>query len=499
MMRHVPDQRTDVILGASLQMSAALKSIADSIDRLSQRDADIHGRALRVYVPILRGLRPLQSNTDVYEDRTLQDYFEPIRAKRHNLSGQGPPPVEIVTGLSLYNSIRSSLLGTYEQRESIAAFQEFLRHRFFRGERVTITPTEKQDVLHVKIGDEREQPIFHLGDGLQHLIVLTAPMFLNREKHLLLFLEEPENCLHPGFQRMLVDAILDEPCSGSRQVFVATHSHQFLDITLDKDRVSVFAFRKQLPQEPGRSRVPNFTITPASNDSFPILHELGIRNSSVLLSNCTIWVEGVTDRAYFRHFLKLYQSALDGSGRQFDEDIHYSFVEYGGVNVVHWSFLDEESGTDATRVCGELMLIADRDDESKDSRHEALAKSLKDKFVRLPVREIENLLPPETIRRVIGEYEGSGCTLQDFKQSDYRDCYLGSFIQSSVLPKGYVSKRRVSTSQAYAEKSGTVRAKAAFAKKAIEATANWSDLSSDAQAVTKLIYDFISSRNPAIG
>ena len=27
---------------------------------------------------------------------------------------------------------------------------------------------------------------------------------------------------------------------------------------------------------------------------------------------------------------------------EYKEDYHYSFVEYGGNNITHWSFLDKE-------------------------------------------------------------------------------------------------------------------------------------------------------------
>ena len=79
----------------------------------------------------------------------------------------------------------------------------------------------------------------------------------------------------------------------------------------------------------------------AQKHEFPVylLKELGVQNSSVFLTNATIWVEGITDRLYLRAYMKKYLSELKRSDTskdkekflkysQLKEDIHYSFVEY---------------------------------------------------------------------------------------------------------------------------------------------------------------------------
>ena len=89
----------------------------------------------------------------------------------------------------------------------------------------------------------------------------------------------------------------------------------------------------------------HFTIENLSEGDNRALELLGVRNSSVFLTNCTIWVEGITDRHYLRHYLKLYaeEHKDDSDFEDFKEDYHYSFVEYGGNNITHWSFLDKET------------------------------------------------------------------------------------------------------------------------------------------------------------
>ena len=62
-------------------------------------------------------------------------------------------------------------------------------------------------------------------------------------------------------------------------------------------------------------------------DNVKILDLLGVRNSSVFLSNCVIWTEGVTDRMLLRKLLELFTDF------SYLEDRHYSFAEYGGSNL----------------------------------------------------------------------------------------------------------------------------------------------------------------------
>ena len=42
----------------------------------------------------------------------------------------------------------------------------------------------------------------------------------------------------------------------------------------------------------------NYEVKLATSPDANILRELGVRNSSVFLTNATIWVEGITDRMY---------------------------------------------------------------------------------------------------------------------------------------------------------------------------------------------------------
>lgn len=439
----------------------------------------------KVYIPALRGLRPFDGNHDHYLSRTINDYFPELNNNE-----------SIFTGLNLYEEVKKLLLGDLISREIIADFQKFLGDMFFDGQSVALIPSYNSDVLYVKIGKEKERPIFGLGDGIQSIIILTFPLFLNRAEEMLVFIEEPELYLHPGLQRKLIETFMS---FGNFQYFITTHSNHFLDLTLDINQISIYFFRKHFGNqndETEKEATATFIIENTSNEDNSILELIGVRNSSVFLSNCTIWVEGITDRFYLRHYLKLYMEQQNGP--QYKEDLHYSFVEYSGGNITHWSFLDEE-GTEeqyrnmnAERLCSKLFLITDKDSEAKLERQRKLKQKLGRSYYCLNCKEIENSISKKVLLKVVAGYEGkdeSDLTFRNnnFTERDYKDQYIGEFIQSNLLHK----QRRGS----YKDKSGTISDKVGFCKRAIEHTKSFDDLSSESKKLVKKIYEFIVERN----
>jgi hypothetical protein len=393
----------------------------------------------------------------------------------------------IITGLSFYNDLHDLRLGARADRQWLDAYEDFLAHRVF-NQQVEIIPRAGETNLHIKIGTEPDRPLFKHGDGISQLIIQTIPLFLHSDKTLMLFIEEPELYLHPGYQRLLIEIFLDSTIGGNRQVFVATHSQQFLDLTLDHKQIAVIRVSKQ-PAEADDTD-PEFSVEVVSNENHQLLQELGVHNSSVLLSNCTIWVEGITDRMYFRHFLHLWRIE-NLNELQYLEDIHYSFVEYSGSNIKHWSFDGRPSsdGVRVDRIARNVFVIADKDDPKKQKLwHATLRQTLNDRFFALPCREVENLLTPTAIRAVCKHYGDTD--LNEFDQEGYRDELLGKFIEDTAL-KGKTRHRTAS----YADDSGTIREKTRFAEIAIPAMTSHAELSSDAKALVDQIVSFVGKCN----
>ncbi|ETT44734.1 AAA family ATPase [Paenibacillus sp. FSL H7-689] len=439
----------------------------------------------RVYIPTLRGLRPYnEGGSDFYSQRTLKDYFSDA------------PNGSIFSGLGLYVQLRDMLLGDLEDREKVAKYQEFLGDTFFNGEKVVLIPGKNSDVVIVKIGDEKEMPIYNLGDGIQSIIILTFPLYAHLGENLLVFIEEPELYLHPGLQRKLIETFLRDEFSGY-QFFLTTHSNHFLDITLDVNQISIYSFKKELVNSEAKEKQASFVIENVSNEDNSLLEMLGVKNSSVYLSNCTVWVEGITDRFYVRRYLKLYQDHLAIPEKdRFKEDYHYSFIEYSGNNITHWSFLDDNEAEafknmNVDRVCSRLFLITDKDSEKKLDRQEKLQAKLGERFYCLDSKEIENTLSADIVKKVIADYEKCDVNSlkfkEDFETSCYQDIYLGKFIDGVLIG----SKRRAS----YGYGSGTIRDKRIFSEKAITHLEEYSDLSEDAKKLAERLFQFIRQNN----
>ncbi len=70
---------------------------------------------------------------------------------------------------------------------------------------------------------------------------------------------------------------------------MTTHSNHLVDMTADFDDISVYLFRKINEEKANNDEYePDFIIENVSPDEVEILNELGVKNSYVFLSNCTI-------------------------------------------------------------------------------------------------------------------------------------------------------------------------------------------------------------------
>lgn len=483
--------------GANVNMniSHVLNSVKDIVENSNSRNFE------KIYVPILRGLRPIHIvdfsgygfdvKTNSYQLRTTKDYFDKEKVVEKL----------IYTGLDLYDIVMNYNTDDKVKRRQIESFEFFLSETFFQSDRVRLIPHRSKDVLVIEIGDNDDRPIYDLGDGIQSLIIMLYPLFLNQGKNLLVFIEEPEISLHPGMQRIFIEALL-RPEFESFQYFITTHSNHFLDITLDMENISIYTFLKRVDEK----NKENFLIQNANNDDIRILDLIGVRNSSVFLSNCTIWVEGITDRLYLRKYLEVYQKDLVKNKEiiePFKEDIHFSFVEYGGSNIVHWSFSDDDGSgkIKSSRISSKIFLVADKDstemkpDSEKAERLRLLKENLKEKFRVVDGWEIENTLSPCVIKKTIEEFqnkkleegiEGYQVDVTQLKIEEYKDVKLGTFIDANFPDLG----------RKYGDKYGTLTQKVQFCQTAIKKIESVDDLSGEGRKLAEDIFKFIQRNNP---
>jgi hypothetical protein len=430
----------------------------------------------RCYVPMLRGMRPEApsigkdksdaTKLDPYKERTIYDYFreshpivnandepesiQPLRLSSPDEEAEhdgGWGKKCIFTGLGLYSSLQKRLLApTQKERQSIRNYEEFLSDNFFPGLEVTLTPAlensngERNDVVHIKIGDDEDRPIHKLGDGMQGLIICTYPIITETSEGSLFFLEEPDIGMHPSLQRVFLDVLKKFARTKGHQFFLTTHSNHMLDLLEDDESVSIFSFSQvdasgtpayadtRQTQPDARSLVPKFQIRPALSRDRSVLAGLGVRPSATYLANATIWVEGVTDCNYIKAYMDAFRLYLaQREGPQFSglaerlscykEDRHYSFVEYNGANIVHFDFSDlfsppvDGPGSSASpaepsirppELCGNAIVVFDGDNQEKRFRVNLFKEQLRERLLVLPGKEIENLIPELALKKQLG-------------------------------------------------------------------------------------------------
>jgi len=464
-------------------------------------------QAKRFYIPILRGMRPpliissdgldRVSNKDLYEARTLHDYLKDMgmRALTNDINSR----YMIFTGLALYDNLRRRLLArTQTERNTVRNYESFLSEHFFPGQIVTLIPVEESnnDVVHIRIGDNDERPIYDLGDGMQSLIICTYPIVTETEKGSLFFLEEPDLCMHPSLQRTFLEVLKTYHRKMGHQFFITTHSNHLLDLLEDNELVSIFSFseiadRALAPTDPTQGDSgpnpqqskpkPSFRIRPSNLRDRQTLLELGVRPSATFLANATIWVEGVSDCAYLRAYMEAFIHYLKIRGKdwgkndinskslvqrleEYKEDRHYAFVEYSGANLTHFSFedadCDEDQGqansgiiTNVSYLCSKAIVIADGDitDSNKGDRWNCFVNQLDDRFIALPCKEIENLIPDGLMQsQVLKDDSNIDVTkLREINYPDYRKLKIG--VGDYLSNFDFVTKL-------YKDKSGTLTA-----------------------------------------
>lgn len=378
----------------------------DNIEKINDLFQD------KFYIPTLRGMRPVTdiNNKQPYLERAQKDYFQD--KSRFNAEN-------IITGECLYYELKIHLLGKPEQRELIKKYEEKLSQYFFDNDVVTLIPMfgkdengNENDVVHIKIGDEEQFPIYKLGDGLQQAIIMTYEAFIKKDKTHAFFIEEPELHMHAGMVRQLMNFYLNET---QHYYFFTTHSNHLLDMVDESDQVTIQKIIKVLDDD----KTFSFKIYNCDKDH-ELLTSLGVRPSSVYLANCTIWVEGVTDRMYLSKLMDKYLKEIEFSKpekykkyKSFMPNFHYTFIEYAGGNITHWSFIDDypskeealkflenSKGLTAKAISKNILLLADGDNEGKAKRLQEWESELKPENVYiLPCKEIENTLDSSIIHK----------------------------------------------------------------------------------------------------
>ena len=218
------------------------KLIKVTVSLLEECITELHAKFLsmpknvsRFYIPSFRTLRSFSRNAKLREELVLEYEFNIAKDK---------PSINIETGEDFARYIKENKNSKAVNRNKVKQFEAFLGSNFFNNQTIEITTHHDNDkYVHIKVGDEAEQPIHNLGDGLQMIIIMTLPYFLHEQG--LVIIEEPELYVHPGLQRKLLDFFTNHPKTKNFQTFIATHSNHFIDSAINSDKISVYIVKKQ--------------------------------------------------------------------------------------------------------------------------------------------------------------------------------------------------------------------------------------------------------------
>lgn len=414
----------------------------------------------KIYIPLLRGLRPLSEDSDLYQLRTNNDYFQSATGKSFSVN-------DIFTGYSIYKEIKSSLLGSHKDRIKVREFEKYLSDNFFNSSEITLIPRIDEDMVYLKEGDKEERRIADLGDGLQSIIILTFKLFM-ADKPTIFFIEEAEQHLHAGMQRALINVFAKHK---QHMFFITTHSNHFVDMAQELECVSLQHVYQKIESGKEVSYVNSLC------EKSEMLADLGVRASSVLLANCSIWVEGITDRLYILTFMSKYIDDLHDKVRaqklkNYKENLHYIFTEYQGGNITHWNFSRsdgvEKNQTKARSLSSNILLIADNDISNKADRVTTLKSDLGSRFYLLPYKEIENHLPIEIIKETaklrwetFNKKVDATFNYSDLKQENFKYRFgIGTVLERNI-------SNNLTDRKFFADDSGTIKDKVKFCTTAI--------------------------------
>ncbi|KAF2340963.1 AAA family ATPase [Flavobacterium tistrianum] len=488
----------------------------------------------KYYIPTLRTAHSLfnfdsdlKKYSKIEDDAYLHTYL-----KNYKISNS----VEIFTGLHLYREILNARNSKRETRNKFEKFQDFVGENFFDGKKIDIVAEFKKEynldgkndneIISVDIeGEIESRDLCDLGDGIQALIILMYKIFMV-EDNSFIFIDEPELNLHPGMQRLFLEQITNNKDLKKKNLtyVITTHSNHFLDLTIEKENVSIYSFA-QKKSDVGETQ---FVIKNVNRGNNCLLKELGVNNSSVFMANCSIWLEGISDRNYIKAFLKSYCNYKKKSYPK--EDIDFAFFEYAGSNIDHYIFDNKVEKEDADivlediralAISNRIFLLADSDASKQSSKKGIRLKELEeaktDNFVPKVVwniREVENLLTNEMWKEILIELCNKTLVksnkteillkideaLSEVKYSDYEKKYVGEFLEKIRNKMGRISSTFILNQSAYEVKLdgsfGTIINKRELSELVFNANFSWETLSKnkEIEKLTIEIYEFITQK-----
>lgn len=460
----------------TIERSVTIPNFLDEIETEINKEKE-HEKI--IFIPTLRTSHSIFENdnekgfkkisTDVFKQTILKNYLElqkidENQQKEMQENEDKEERLEIFTGLNLYNEIVNARNNVKEVREKFQKFEDFISKNFFQNKKIDIVAKfdinsknkgfNDEEIINIYIDGESKN-LYELGDGIQALIILLYKIYM-AENNSIIFIDEPEINLHPGMQRLFLEQITTNEFIQKKNLifFISTHSNHFLDLTIDKDNISIFLFNKVVSD----GKDSKFVVKNVNHGDNSTLQYLGVSNSSVFLANCSVWVEGISDRNYLKAFLKAYCRANKINYPK--EDIEFAFIEYAGSNIDHYNFDEEEleKKINAFSINNKILLISDFDGDYKQNKHDFYNRISEENknfkyLTTKDYKEIENLLPFKVWEKTLIHFcnknivktdeqkedvqKSIATALNRRKEKDYKQAYIGKFLKSmqGIVPE----------------------------------------------------------------
>lgn len=486
----------------------------------------------KYYIPTLRTAHSLYKQEESKFFKIENDLLLETLNKYYGLDKL---KVEVFTGIHLYKDILNSRNSRREIRESFQKFEDFISRNFFDNKQIDIVAEFNKDEslkgnnifenisVHID-GESKTRYLYELGDGIQALIILIYKIFMAKEGSYI-FIDEPELNLHPGMQRLFLEQITsnEDLIKKNLTYFISTHSNHFLDLTIKEDNVSIYSFSQKLSLNGDK----HFIIKNVNSGDNDILKVLGVNNSSVFMANCSIWVEGISDRNYIKAFLKSYCDYFEKSYPK--EDIDFTFFEYSGSNIDHYIFADRIEKEDekiiiddikAFSLSNRIFLLADSDKATKTSskgkRLKVLEENKTDNFIPKiiwNVREIENLLTNDIWVKILIKFCNKTLleeneevikakideALLEIDSQEFKNHYVGEFLEKIRIKIGKLSTKSILNQSSYEMKGdsfGTFKNKRELSEIVFNENFSWEIFSKnkEIEKLTIEIYNFITKK-----
>jgi len=301
--------------------------------------------------------------------RTLRNYAEEISKSsfihQRNIQELGNKHAVIVDGQDLFDIIYRHSNSSLKNKRKVEAYEEFLQKYFFDQKSIKLISNieEGKDFQKNQVRiviDEEERFLDEMGDGIQQIIILTYPLFFYEGG--IIVIEEPELNLEPKIQKRIMQILTGHENAQNFVFFISTHSNNIVDTSIvDPAQISLYTINKlrkgDISDEHLSNEFPYYSITKVPSLPPETLRELGVKPSSMLMTNGIIWVEGPSDIVYIDALLQAYQIKTFGELR-FIRGIHYEFMMYGGSLLrFYGNSTKDKVQNDSLRSLSELVTM----------------------------------------------------------------------------------------------------------------------------------------------